>query len=171
MNEDAENRNQPEDVTEEQREEQAASQAGQPAEEPDRMTEEELRAELEKQFRQQQVADVLMQYMISLSSLAYVKMGITEDSQEVKDLEQARLAIDSFQGLLDSIGDRLDKQNQEALAGALASMQMTFVQVSGGEAQTPGEGGTQGEEESSKGETGNKKDDGPASRLWVPGEE
>jgi hypothetical protein len=165
MNDDAGNKAEAKKEGMEQHGEQAAPGAGEGAADPGKMTEEELRAELEKQFRQQQVADVLMQYMISLSSLAYVKMGITEDTRDVRDLEQARLAIDSFKGLLDSIGDRLDQQNQEALSGALASMQMTFAQASGGGAETAGSGPAGGEPD------GEKKDDGPASRLWVPGKE
>lgn len=144
----------------------------------DKMTEEELRAELEKQFRQQQVSDVLMQYMVSLSTLAYVKMGITEDTREVKDLDQARLAIDSFKALLDTAGDRFGDQDQQALSGALASMQMTFVQATeggaGGAPTSSGEGGasegaSQPDDGAAAGEK--KRGDDPASRLWVPGKE
>lgn len=152
-------------------EEGAAAGASEGASESGQMTEEELRAELEKQFRQQQVADVLMQYMVSLSTLAYLKMGITEGTEEDKDLEQARLAIDSFKGILDSVGDRFEKQNREALAGALASMQVTFVQVSGGSAESVREEEAAKKEDTTEEKDGNKKGDGPASRLWVPGNE
>lgn len=146
---------------------------------PESMTEEELRDKLEEQFRRQKVSDLLMQYLVGLSSLAYVKMGITEDTQDIKDLDQARMAIDAFKALLDSVGDRLDRQDTQALAGALASMQMTFVQASGG-GQSGGEGA--GDEAEASGESGGesapeggdekqKRGDDPASRLWVPGKD
>ncbi len=152
----------------------------------EQMTEEELRAELEKQFRSQKVSDLLMQYMVSLSTLAYAKMGLTDDTRDVKDLEQARLAIDSFKALLDSVGDRLGEQDAQALSGALASMQMTFVQATEGDsagetgkgdsAGETGKGSVSGESDqgargdAADGSSGSRGDD-PASRLWVPGKD
>ncbi|MCL5883222.1 MAG: DUF1844 domain-containing protein [Actinobacteria bacterium] len=98
--------------------------------EPGEMTEEELRAEFEKQFRMQKVDDVLVQFMISLTNLAYMKMGLTEDTADVKDLAQASLAIDGYKALLEAVGKRLPDQDAQALTGALSSMQMTFVKAS-----------------------------------------
>jgi hypothetical protein len=162
----------------------AGAETGAAAGEQPAMTEDELRAQLEEQFRKQKVSDLLVQYMVSLSTLAYMKMGITEDTQEVKDLEQARLAIDSYKALLDSAGDRLGEQDRKALSGALASMQMTFVQAAEGGKGTEGgkeaEGGKEtegaGEPGSGKGKSEPGGDSGkqgsdPASRLWVPGKE
>ncbi len=97
------------------------------------LSEEELRRKIEEHVRQQKVSDVLVQFMASLSNLAYMKMGITEDTRDIKDTEQARLAIDSFKALLDAAGPRLEDQDRNALAGALASMQMTFVKAAAGE--------------------------------------
>ncbi|MDO8735945.1 MAG: DUF1844 domain-containing protein [Thermoleophilia bacterium] len=96
---------------------------------PEEMTEEELRAQLAKHFREQKVEDVLVQFLVSLSNLAYSKMGLTEDSEEIKDLAQASLAIDAFKALLDAAGKRLPEQEASALAGALSSMQITFVKA------------------------------------------
>ncbi|MHB8858787.1 MAG: DUF1844 domain-containing protein [Thermoleophilia bacterium] len=108
--------------------EETAAPAGE--KEPAEMTEEELRAEFEKQFRMQKVDDVLVQFMISLTNLAYMKMGLTEDTADVKDLAQASLAIDGYKALLEAVGKRLPEQDAQALTGALSSMQMTFVKAS-----------------------------------------
>jgi hypothetical protein len=99
---------------------------------PDQMTEEELREQLVKHYREQKVDDMLVQFLVSLSNLAYVKMGLTEDTEDVKDLAQASLAIDAFKALLDAIGNRLPEQEASALAGALSSMQITFVKADEG---------------------------------------
>jgi len=99
------------------------------------LPEEELRRRIEEHVRRQSVADVLVQFMASLSNLAYMKMGLTEDTQDIKDIEQARLAIDAFKALLDTAGERLEAQDQSALSGALASMQMTFVKAVSEESQ------------------------------------
>ena len=120
----------------------------QPEKDSNQMTEEELRAQLEKHFREQKVDEVLVQFLVSLSNLAYVKMGLTEDTEDIRDLAQASLAIDAFKALLDAAGKRLPEQETSALAGALSSMQMTFAKVS-----TPVSG------------------DDPASRIWTPGKD
>ncbi len=99
------------------------------AKNPEQMTEEELRAEMARHFREQKVDDVLVQFLVSLSNLAYIKMGLTEDTQDVKDLAQASLAIDAFKTLLDTVGERIPDQDHQALAGALSSMQLTYVKA------------------------------------------
>lgn len=109
-----------------------AAESAEAAGEPERMSEEELRQKLEEYFREQKVGDVLVQFLVSLSTLAYVKMGLTEDTVQYKDLEQAGLAIDSFKSLLEAAENRLPEQDAKALAGALASMQITFARASGG---------------------------------------
>ena len=96
---------------------------------PEQMTEAELRAEMARHFREQKVDDVLVQFLVSLSNLAYTKMGLTEDTREVKDLAQASLAIDAFKTLLDTVGERIPDQDRQALAGALSSMQLTYVKA------------------------------------------
>ena len=72
---------------------------------------------------------MLVQFLVSLSNLAYTKMGLTEDTREVKDLAQASLAIDAFKTLLDTVGERIPDQDRQALAGALSSMQLTYVKA------------------------------------------
>ena len=157
---------------------------------PEQMTEAELRAEFEKHFREQKVDEMLVQFLVTLSNLAFVKMGLTEDTRETRDLAQASLAIDAFKSLLEAAEKRLPEQDAKALAGALSSMQMTYVKV-GAEGAAPTETGDQGKREAGeqgksatgeqgKRETGAKgspetgdqkkhKGDDPASRLWVPG--
>lgn len=107
-----------------------SGESEQPDVDPDRMTEDEMRAQLEKHFREQKVDDVLVQFLVSLSNLAYIKMGLTEETENIKDLDQASLAIDAFKGLLDAAGGKLPEQDASALAGALSSMQITFVKAS-----------------------------------------
>jgi hypothetical protein len=109
------------------------------ADEPQQMSEEDLRQKLEQHFRAQSVPDVLMQFLISLSTLAYVKMGLTDDTSDFKDLDQSRLAIDAFKSILDTASSKLPEQDAQALAGALASMQITFARATeSGAEEAPG---------------------------------
>lgn len=137
--------------------------SGQSEKDSSQMTEEELRAQLEKHFREQKVDEVLVQFLVSLSNLAYVKMGLTEDTEDIRDLAQASLAIDAFAALLDAAGKKLPDQDASALAGALASLRMTFVKISASEV-------AESEPAAPEPESG-KPDDDPSSRLWVPGKD
>lgn len=139
----------------------AADDGDTAAKDPDQMSEAELREMLEKQFREQKVSDMLVQYMAGLSHIAYVKMGLTDDTRAVKDMAQSSLAIDSFKALLDAVRDRLDPQDASALEGALASMQLTFAQAGGG----PGTG----DKETAADD--DKPAGGASSRIWVPGQD
>ena len=56
---------------------------------------EELLRELEEQLKQLKVSDLLVQTLYTVSSLAYRKL-----SDEDRDLEQARLAIEALRALL-----------------------------------------------------------------------
>jgi len=134
-------------------------------EEKPQMTEEQLRAEIEKHFREQQVDEMLVQFMITLTNLAYIKMGLTEETKDVRDMGQASLAIDAFKSLLEAVRGRLPEQDAQALAGALSSMQMTFVKAG----PVEGKGNTRHEPDKPD-EPDEPEDDGPASRLWVPGQ-
>lgn len=56
---------------------------------------EELLRELEEQLKQLKVSDLLVQTLYTVSSLAYRKL-----SDEDRDLDQARLAIEALRALL-----------------------------------------------------------------------
>lgn len=164
-------------MPDEETEKSTAADAGAESD-PESLSGEELRARIEEQFRRQDVGDVVVQFMISLSNLAYMKMGLTEETREIKDEAQSRLAIDSFKALLDAAGGGLPEQDQSSLAGALASMQLMFVRefaaadagaAAGGRASDDGEGGRASDEgeggsapDQSEGDSGAASDDGEA---------
>ena len=96
---------------------------------PEQMTEQDLRVEFEKHFREQKVDEMLVQFLLTLTNLAYIKMGLTDETKDAKDLAQASLAIDAYKTLLETVKKHLPEQDAQALAGALSSMQMTFVKA------------------------------------------
>jgi hypothetical protein len=143
---------------------------------PGQMSEAELREALEKQFRETNVSDMLVQYLASLSHIGYVKMGLTEETLEVKDMAQASLAIDAFKAMLEAVKERLDSQDASALEGALSSMQMTFAQAGAAgddsaKAEAVGDETASADDDASAPEDKKSAGDDPSSRLWVPGKE
>jgi hypothetical protein len=68
--------------------------------------------------------------MMSLSSLAYKKMGIPAGvNDKYKDKQQARMAVDAFDGLLKVIREELGAQELENYQSSLSNLQLNFVKV------------------------------------------
>lgn len=140
-------------------------------------TEEELRAAYEQQVKQLRVEDVVVQTLVSLVNLAGRKAGLVQGSEDERDLQQLKLAIDGARSLLGLVDEELGEEGKQ-IRDALSQLQMAYVQLGGeqggGEAgerptapQQPPAGGPQG------GEQGGEQGGGPAQRsgrLWVPGQ-
>src|ERR1041384_7080652 len=73
---------------------QARSSMADEAEPQKEPSQEELMEQLEAEFKKLQVSDVLVQTVFTVSSLGYRSLG-----EETRDLEQAKLAIDSLAAL------------------------------------------------------------------------
>jgi hypothetical protein len=142
--------------TEEPGPEQGQPDQGQP-------NEEELRAALEEQMRRITVQDVLLQSVVTLINLAGRKLGLAGDD-DPKDLEQAKLAIESSRALLPFVPD----EHAGPIRDALSQVQMAYArEAQGGGTPTPGEPGGQppaGEEPSQEDAERAKA----RSKLWTP---
>lgn len=127
-------------------------------------SEEELRAALEEQMRSIQVEDVVLQTVATLVNLAGRRLGLAGDGQ--KDLEQAKLAIDSARALIPFTPE----DQLEPIKQAMAQLQMAFAQ----EAQQP-EAASRPEQSAGHGpqsaEGGPDEEDERAkarSKIWTP---
>lgn len=68
----------------------------------------------------------------TLSSIGYLKMGLpVETNAKYRDLEDAKVAIDSIAKLLESCKYGLREEQQKQLTALVANMQMSFVSLSG----------------------------------------
>jgi hypothetical protein len=79
---------------------------------------EELQAELAKL----KVADLLLQTLYTVSSLGYHRL-----SGEAKDLDQARLAIDSLKALLPVLEGSVPEEALRDFQQVLANMQLAYA--------------------------------------------
>jgi len=94
--------------------------------------EEELVKQLQEEIDKLTTKDIIIQLMMSLSSLAYKKMGLPVGTNDkFKDKNQAKLAIDGFDALLKVISDELTAQEKDNLQASLTNLQMNFVKVFG----------------------------------------
>jgi hypothetical protein len=143
----------------------------QPPFDPSQLSEEELRAayaaQLEEQLRQLRVEDVVVQTIVTLVNLGARKAGLAPGTEDERDLDQLRMAIDAARALLPLIESELGPDGAQ-IREALSQLQMGYARLAGesGEAGAPSAEGAPGQGEASKGP-------GPAQssgRLWVPGQ-
>jgi glutamate synthase domain-containing protein 1 len=99
-------------------------------EEEEKIKEERLIKELQEEIDKLTTRDILTQMMMSLSSLAYKKMGIPAGvNDKYKDRQQAKMAIDGFDSLFKVITDEISESERENLQSSLSNLQMNFVKV------------------------------------------
>lgn len=68
--------------------------------------------------------------MMSLSSIAYKKMGLPAGiNDKYKDKQQAKLAIDGFDALFKVIMDEVTAEEKENLKSSLSNLQINFVKA------------------------------------------
>jgi uncharacterized membrane protein YgcG len=166
-----------------------SSGAGEPSEE-------ELRAAWEEQLRRLTPADVIVQAVVSLISLAGRRLGLEPGTEQERDLEQVRDAIDGARGLMPVLERREGAASMRSLRDAISGLQLEYAKLAAaggggasgagraGEAgggQGTGEGSAGGGEggtgEGGGGETPGATEEAPpgpgpaqrSGRLWVPG--
>jgi hypothetical protein len=94
-------------------------------------TESELVEQLQEEMRRITVPDYLRHLLVSLSSMAFQRLGLTPESVDDRDLTQSRMAIDAFEALVDVLSPSLSKDDEALFRSALHEMRMGFVRASG----------------------------------------
>jgi hypothetical protein len=127
-------------------------------------TEDELRAAYEAELKKVRVDDVLVQTVISLINLGGRKAGLAPGTEDERDPEQVRQAIESVRALLPLVEPTLGP-DAERVREALSQLQMAYAKLAG-------EGDPSGEP-AAEPPGGEQPGHGPAQssgRLWVPGQ-
>jgi hypothetical protein len=153
-------------------------------------SEEELRAAYEAEIKKIRIEQILLEQVVSIINLGMRRTGLAPGTEDERDVDQVRVAIEAVRALLPLI-----EQSAPAQAGqirdALAQLQMAFVRLGGapgpaerpapgapdaGAAEPQGPAGT-GEHPAPPAQPGAEEskpgDGGPAQRsgrLWVPGQ-
>jgi hypothetical protein len=99
---------------------------------------EQLARELAEELRRLRIEDVLIQALITISSIGYRRLGLTEDTKDDRDLEQAKLAIDTMAALTPILESVVPEDLIRDFDQSVASLQLAYAQAAGEE--TGGEG-------------------------------
>ena len=88
----------------------------------------EERAEIyRQQLKQLHVVDLVRDMMVTLVTVGYEKLGLTEQTKELRDLGDARVAIEALRRLIEVVEG--DDPEDASLRSTLAQMQLNFARV------------------------------------------
>jgi hypothetical protein len=136
-------------------------------------TDEELAAAYEAQLKQIRVEDVLIQTLVSLLNLGGRKAGLSPGTEDERDPEQVRQAIEGVRALLPIVEPLLGKDAAQ-IREALSQLQLAYTRIAGDagpETRAPAADDQSGAPAAEGG--GSADEPGPAQssgRLWVPGQ-
>jgi hypothetical protein len=138
---------------------------------PRQPTEEELRAAYEAEIKKLRVEDVLIQTVVSLVNLGGRKAGLAPGTEDERDPEQLRQAIDATQALLPMVEAQLGPDANQ-VRSALSQLQMAYARMASG--PPPAAEGEQPPGDERREEQPPEEPSGPgpaqsSGRLWVPG--
>jgi hypothetical protein len=135
-------------------------------------TEEELRAAYEAEIKKIRVDQVVLENIVSLVNLGMRRTGLSPGTEDERDLEQVRLAIDAIRALLPLL-ERTAGEQVRPVRDALSQLQLAFVKVGGGQAPATAAQGAESEPSATETQPPKPGGPGPAQRsgkLWVPGQ-
>jgi hypothetical protein len=101
--------------------------------------EEELARELAEELRKLRVEDVVIQTLITISSIGYRRLGLTPETKEDRDLEQTKIAIDTMRALMTVLAKVIPDELVRDFNQSVANLQLAYAKAAS-EKQTNGDG-------------------------------
>ncbi len=92
---------------------------------------EQLARELAEELRRLRIEDILIQALITISSIGYRRLGLTEDTKDDRDLEQAKLAIDTMSALTPVLESVVPEELIRDFNQSVAGLQLAYAEAAG----------------------------------------
>ena len=99
---------------------------------------EQVARELAEELRKLRVEDVLVNMLVTVSSIGYRRLGLTAETREERDLGQAHLAIETMRALTPVLERVLPAELVRDFGQSVANLQLAYAKAA---AEQPGEGG------------------------------
>ncbi len=93
------------------------------------LEQEAIARELADELRKLRVEDVVVNTLVHVSSIGYRRLGLTEDSREVRDLGQTALAIETMQALIPVLEDFLTPELVKGFEDQIANLQLAYAKA------------------------------------------
>jgi hypothetical protein len=100
--------------------------------------EEQVARELAQELRKLKVEDVLISVLIQISSIGYRRLGLTEETEDDRDLAQTKLAIETMKALTPVLAEVVPPDLIRDFDQSVANLQLAYAkaaaEASGGQA-------------------------------------
>jgi hypothetical protein len=93
------------------------------------LTDEERARLYREQLKRLRTIDLVQDMMVSLVTIGYQKLGLTDETRDLRDLGDARVAIEALRRLIEVLEGEGERDQASALHATLASMQLAFARV------------------------------------------
>jgi len=90
---------------------------------------EKLARELAEELRRLRVEDVLIQTLVTVSSIGFRRLGLSEDTKADRDLDQARLAIETMRALAPVLERVVPAELARDFASSVANLQLAYARA------------------------------------------
>lgn len=91
---------------------------------------EEVARRLAEELRKLKVEDVLIQTLVTISSIGYRRLGLAEETKDDRDLEQTRLAIETMRAVTPVLEAIVPKELLSSFEEQVASLQLAYAKAS-----------------------------------------
>jgi hypothetical protein len=91
--------------------------------------EQRLAEQLAEELQKLKVEDVLIQTLITVSSLGYRRLGLTPETKDDRDLDQARFAIDTMKALTPLLEKVVPPELIRDFNSSVANLQLAFAKA------------------------------------------
>ncbi len=130
----------------------------------DQPSEDELRAAYEAEIKKIRIDQILLEQVVSIINLGMRRTGLAPGTEDERDIDQVRVAIEAVRALLPLIEQAAPAQAGQ-IRDALAQLQMAFVRL-GGAPGTPAQQPAAGD--SDPGAAGPQGPAGPGAARPLP---
>ena len=92
-------------------------------------SEEQVARELAEELRKLKVEDVLVSVLVQISAIGYRRLGLTEETKDDRDLDQAKLAIDTMKALTPVLGQVVPDELIRDFDSSIANLQLAYAKA------------------------------------------
>jgi hypothetical protein len=85
--------------------------------------------ELAEELKRLRVEDVVIQALVTVSAIGYRGLGLTPETKDVRDLPQARLAIDTMRALTPVLEEVVPPELVRDFNSSVANLQLAYAGV------------------------------------------
>jgi len=105
---------------------------------------ERIAHELADELRRLKIEDVLMNALMTVSSIGYRRLGLTEETRDDRDLAQTQLAIETMRALTPVLGKFVPDELVRDFNSSVANLQLAYAKAASEESSEKAPAGEDG---------------------------